>query len=66
MSAEDVTFLLGSLEPVLFDDERLGVGRLDVDDRLDHRVNLAFDVVRLIDHERDGVCGLCSGRIASP
>ena len=35
--------------------QRLRVGQLDVGDRLDHRVDLAFDVVGLVDHERDVV-----------
>src|SRR6266511_5269860 len=65
MGAEDVGFLLLCLEPVLINEERLGVGRLDVDDRLDHRVDLPLDVVRLIDHERDGVRGLSGCRIAT-
>ena len=37
----------------LVDEQRLRVGRLDVHHRLDHRVDLALDVVRLVDHERD-------------
>ena len=42
-----------SREPRPIDEQRLGVRRLDVHDRLDHRVDLALDVVRLVDHERD-------------
>ena len=43
---------------ILVDEECLRVGRLDVHHRLDHRVDLAFDVVRLVDHELDR----CRGR----
>ncbi len=51
--AEHVAVALRRGDRVLVDEQRLGVRRLDVHHRLDHRVDLALDVVRLVDHERD-------------
>ena len=45
-------FAAAVVKAVLVDRERLRVRGLDVHHGLDHRVDLALDVVRLIDHER--------------
>src|SRR5262249_19938621 len=51
--AEHVAFVLRFREPRAIDEERLGIGRLNVPDRLDHRVDLPLDIVRLVDHQRE-------------
>ena len=51
--AEHVALALRRREPLVVHEQRLRVRRLDVHDRLDHRVDLSLDVVRLVDHERD-------------
>src|SRR5262245_48010098 len=51
MGAQHVPLALRAGQPVRVDEQRLGVRGLDVHDRLDHRVDLALDVVRLVDHE---------------
>src|SRR5664279_2044367 len=45
VAAEYVTGELRLREPLLVDEQRLRVRRLDVHDRLDHRVDLSLDVV---------------------
>ena len=57
VGAEHVALLLRRGQPLRVDEQRLRVGRLDVHDRLEHRVDLALDVVRLVDHERDAPHG---------
>ena len=46
----------------LVDEQRLRVRRLDVHHRLDHRVDLALDVVRLVDHDSGATCSLARVR----
>ena len=53
MRAEHVARALRGRETILVDEQRLGIRGLDVRDRLDHRVDLSLDVVRLVDHELD-------------
>src|SRR5260370_9039118 len=52
MCHEDVALALRFGKALLVHEESLRVGRLDVHGRLDYRVDLSLDVVRLVDHER--------------
>ena len=63
MGAEHVARGLRRGDCALVDEQRLGVGGLDVHHRLEHRVDLPLDVVRLVDHEGDRRCGRCGRRV---
>src|SRR5579875_3943657 len=51
VSAQDVARELGLGERGAVDQQRPGVGLLQVEDAADHRLELVLDVVRLVDRE---------------
>ena len=65
MGAEDVALGLRGGQLLGVHEQRLRVGGLDVHDRLNHRVDLSLDVVRLVDHEGHGCGPLCGRRIGA-
>src|SRR5438034_1750600 len=51
--SQDITGLLGTAQSLVVHQQRFGIGCLNVEDALDHRLDLRLDVVRLVDHVGD-------------